>query len=83
MTSTDTDIDVLDAIVSAYQNLPQEQRDDHARLDAHRRISNILDVAPAASWSLEESRAVLDVLSGIVRARQAAGDVIGVAQPSN
>jgi hypothetical protein len=71
MTSTDTDIDVLDAIVSEYQNLPQEQRDDRDRLDVHRRISNILDVAPAASWSLKESRAVLKALSGIVRARQA------------
>ncbi len=50
----------------------EHEWDEHSRRDAHRRISNILDdVCPASSWNLEESRAVLGVLSCIVRARQA------------
>ena len=44
--------------------------------DIHRRIRNILDVCPAASWTLDESVIVLDALAAIVRTRQAARDVI-------
>jgi hypothetical protein len=44
--------------------------------DVHRRIRNILDVYPATSWDLSESQAVLAALAGIVRGRQAVGDVI-------
>jgi hypothetical protein len=51
----------------------EQQRCEHVRREAHRRIRNVLDVCPASSWSLDESRAVLKVVSGIVRARQAAG----------
>jgi len=47
--------------------------------DIHRRIRNILDVCPAASWTLDESVIVLDALAAIVRTRQAAGDVIDLA----
>jgi hypothetical protein len=39
--------------------------------DTHRRIRNILQVCPAATWTQDESTAVLDTLSSIVRARQA------------
>jgi len=39
--------------------------------DVHRRIRNILNACPATSWSVEESRMVLDVVAGIFRARQA------------
>ncbi len=45
--------------------------------DAHRRIRNILDQYPASAWTLEESQAVLSVLAGIARARQAAVDQVG------
>jgi hypothetical protein len=41
--------------------------------DVHRRIRNILNACPATSWSLEESRTVLDVVAGILRDRQAVG----------
>ena len=44
--------------------------------DIHRRIRNILDVCPATSWTLDESVIILDALATIVRARQAARDVI-------
>jgi hypothetical protein len=43
---------------------------DHRIVDTHRRIRNILDQYPASAWTLEESQAVLSVLSSIVRARQ-------------
>jgi hypothetical protein len=68
----DTDIDIYDEIVAAHQRMPQEQRDELRRRDVHDRISNILDVCPAASWDLEESQAVLDALSEIFVGRQAA-----------
>lgn len=45
---------------------------DHRIDDIHRRIRNILAAYPATDWTLEESRSVLDAVSGIVRARQAA-----------
>jgi hypothetical protein len=45
---------------------------DHRIVDTHRRIRNILAAYPATDWTLEESQAVLSVLSNIVRARQAA-----------
>jgi hypothetical protein len=54
--------------------------DDIHRRDIHRRIRNILDVCPASSWSLEESRAVLGVLSCIVRVRQTDGEARSAAQ---
>jgi hypothetical protein len=42
--------------------------------DVLRRIRNILNVCPATSWTVDESRAVLDVVAGIFRARQAVGN---------
>ena len=45
--------------------------------DVHRRIRNILKACPATSWSLEESRMVLDVVASIFRSRQ--GDVVDLA----
>ena len=47
--------------------------------DVHRRIRNILKACPATSWSLEESRMVLDVVASIFLSRQLAGDVIDLA----
>jgi hypothetical protein len=44
---------------------------DHRIVDTHRRMRNILIAYPATGWTLEESRSVLEALSGIVRARQA------------
>jgi hypothetical protein len=44
---------------------------DYRIVDTHRRIRNILDQYPASAWTVEESQAVLEALSGIVRARQA------------
>lgn len=43
--------------------------------DTNRRIDNILAAYPRADWSLEESRAMLAALNGIVRVRQGGGDV--------
>jgi len=44
--------------------------------DVHRRIRNILKACPATSWSLEESRTVLDAVASIFRSRQAGADVV-------
>lgn len=43
--------------------------------DINRRIRNIADSHPQDSWSLDEAKAVLATLSGIVRVRQGDGDV--------
>jgi hypothetical protein len=43
---------------------------DYELHGVHRRIRNILEIAPASSWDLDESVAVLNVLSAIVRARR-------------
>jgi hypothetical protein len=37
--------------------------------DVHRRVRNILDAHPAETWTLEESKIVLDAVSEIVRRR--------------
>lgn len=42
--------------------------------DVHRRIRNVLDICPATSWNLEESKIVHDALQRIIRARQSDGD---------
>lgn len=43
--------------------------------DTLRRIRNIAAVCPPEGWTLTEAKAVLAVLSGIVRTRQGFGDV--------
>jgi hypothetical protein len=43
--------------------------------DTNRRIRNILDAYPQDDWELDEARAMLATLSGIVRVRQGRGDV--------
>lgn len=45
---------------------------DYQLGDTHRRIRNVLNVAPAQSWTVDESQQVLAALAGIVRARQEA-----------
>jgi hypothetical protein len=71
--SSVADTDIYDAIVAAYQSMPQEQRDKLRRRDVHDRIRSVLDMAPASSWNLEESQMVLEALYGILLARQATG----------
>ena len=41
--------------------------------DAHRRIENINRLYPSAGWTLDETKAVLAMLSGMVRVRQGDG----------
>ncbi|CAJ1505648.1 hypothetical protein [[Mycobacterium] burgundiense] len=46
-------------------------RDCSLRINGiRRRISTILDMAPASSWSAEEAEAVWEALAGIVAKRQ-------------
>jgi hypothetical protein len=61
---------------------------DHEHRDVQRRIKNILDAYPPAGkpgvirWSLWESRALLELLNAIVRARQAHGGADDVGELS-
>ena len=65
---------------SARVGITQLQDEERYEIcDVHRRIRNILDNCPAVSWTLDESILVLNVLSGIVRTRQALSDVIDLA----
>lgn len=55
--------------------------------DTNRRIRNILKLHPQDDWTLDEARAVLATLSGIVRVRQGSGDVglrvaVSLTEPS-
>jgi hypothetical protein len=53
----------------------EHQMCEYQLRDTHRRIENIIRVCPAAEWTLEEARAVLATLSGIVRVRQGDGEL--------
>jgi hypothetical protein len=57
----------------------ETQMTEYQLRDTHRRIENLLAEVPQDGWALDEAQAVLAVLAGIVRVRQASIAGLSVA----